>query len=106
MKENDIGAMSVEQNPYAAAKSPLSRPRQLDGRRIAKRITQAVWLCILGAFIFGLFHSGDRDPLQWPSAMLTGLCGLISVVLTAMYWLLVVPLSIWLARRRDRPFDA
>jgi hypothetical protein len=56
--------------------------------------------------IFGLIHCRDGDLLQWPAAMRLVLCSLVSIALTAADWLLVVPLSIWFARRSDRSIGA
>lgn len=59
-------------------------------RDIASRIVAVSWLVTLIVFIYGLFHSADRDPLQFGSAILTVILFFVSLVLSIMYFVIVL----------------
>ena len=65
---------------------------------MSARVVVAAWLATVGGFIFGIFHSGDRDPLQWPSAMFTVFAGFYAFVMTLYHWIVLVPML----RARER----
>lgn len=67
-------------------------------RRVSGRVVVAAWLATVGGFAFMTFHSGDRDPLQWPSAMFTVLAGFYAFAITLYHWVVLVPML----RARDR----
>jgi hypothetical protein len=69
-------------------------------RRVSARITVLAWLATAAGFVFGIFHSDDRDPLQWPSAMFTVGVGFYAFVMTLYHWVVLVPML----RARER-FD-
>ena len=58
-------------------------------RNGAKRIVQIAWLVTLGAWVFCAFHAGDRDPLQWPSAMFATAVMFSAMALTLIYLVIV-----------------
>jgi hypothetical protein len=60
---------------------------------VFKRYLQVAWLVTLGALVFGGFHAVVRDPLQSPSAMLFGFCGVVASLSTVVYWVVIVPLA-------------
>src|SRR5437879_4941823 len=89
--------MSQEPGPYGAPPSRLAETRGPSDRipsgrgsvrAVAKRAVQFAWLLVMLTFLFGLVHSRDGDPLQFPAAMAWGLSGLLAIALTAAYWLL------------------
>ena len=61
-------------------------------RNGTERIVQLAWLITFGAWIFAMFHAGDRDPLQWPSALFATFALLSALTLTVLYRAVVVPL--------------
>ncbi len=89
--------MSQEAGPYGAPPSRLAvtpgpsdrvPSRRGSVRALAKRAVQTAWLLTWLSFIFALLHSRDGDPLQLPSVMAWGLCGLLAIALSSAYWLL------------------
>jgi hypothetical protein len=71
---------------------------------VSARIVVIAWVATLGGFIFGTFRSGDRDPLQWPSAMFTVFAGLYACVMTLYHWVVLVPML--RARERQSQSDS
>jgi hypothetical protein len=67
-------------------------------RRVSARITVLASLATAGGFVFLAFHSDDRDPLQWPSAMFTVGAGSYAFVMTLYHWVVLVPML----RARER----
>jgi hypothetical protein len=58
---------------------------------VSARIVVVAWVATASGFLFQRFHSGDRDALQWPSAMFTVITGLYAAVTTLAHWVVLVP---------------
>lgn len=95
--------MDQQVNPYDAPREAVPERSPFPWRRAAKRFLLVAWLLTLGALVFSVFHAADRDPLQWSSAMLGTICLMFSLLLTLIYWLVVL-VSPWFARHLDQ-FD-
>src|SRR5262245_40028901 len=89
--------MSPEPRPDDTPRSPLAAtpgaPDRVSSDRgafrlVARRAVQFAWLLTLLTLLFGLVHSRDGDPLQFPAAVAWVLSGLLAFVLTAVVWLL------------------
>jgi len=68
-----------------------AKTRAARRRRTSARIVAIAWLATAGGFVFMFFHSDDRDPLQWPSAMFTVLVGFYALTMTLYHWVVLVP---------------
>lgn len=74
----------MDDNPYQSPKSRGRRDRRLavSPYGAAKFIVRFAWLVAMGGCVFASFHAGDRDPLQWGSAMLTAMAFSVAMLLT------------------------
>lgn len=53
--------------------------------KAAKILTFMVWCATFGTCAFGVVHSADNDPLQWPSAIVGALVFFAAVFLTVVF---------------------
>ena len=72
-------------------------------RTVTKRVVQLAWLFTLGGVLSYAFHAADGDPSQFGAATYAGSWLFCAIVLTVLYWAVVVPIS-WIgSRSKDEP---
>ena len=81
------------QQPLDYESPPRARKPAI--RRVFGRTVIGAWAVFAAAFVFGALNSGDGNPLQWPSALLSGFIFLAATALTLFHWLVLIP-TLWL----------
>ena len=68
-------------------------------RRVVGRVVIGAWILCAAANVLGFaFIVNDRSSLQFPAAILAGFSMIAAVALTAIHWLVVVPI-LWFQRK-------
>jgi hypothetical protein len=76
-----------------------TRERKPALRRVFGRIVIGAWALFGAAFVFGVFNSSDRNPLQWPAAMFAAFTLMAAVAVTLFHWVVLVPV-LWYRNRK------
>ena len=87
----------MQQQPLDYARpSPRGKPPV---RRAFGRVVIGAWVLTVGAHVFGIVNSSDRNPLQWPAAIFAGFVTIATLGVTLFHWLVLVPV-LWFRYRR------